>query len=331
MVAVLRSSLVSGWLLLLLGAVWTGFVSGAGRNEGGSLIVHADDSVSYTSGVCALFADHAPASCSQANTRTDKDSATPALVWLLAAFHPSMSPAVSMVVFGLEHNLPPGEGRFAHAGPCGPGSFAIPDLGWPDSGGNLVCFDPAAEDTLFAFYFLDVYGDAGSFLGPGIHPSYGRAYFLDASSPALDDIEQFGVVRWGAEGANLCPRPLSTGACCSVDMSCSVGLERECLSLGGVYGGDGTTCDQPCGACCYWDEEYGQYVRRCVITSWTDCLNEARWDSIKVWTGEFGLLGAAFGGWGHPCPGDPYDLMLCESATPVLLPRSWGQLKISFR
>ncbi|NNM25011.1 MAG: choice-of-anchor E domain-containing protein, partial [Phycisphaerales bacterium] len=47
-------------------------------------------------------------------------------------------------------------------------------------------------------------------------------------------------------------REIPTGACCFTDGECSVLTEEQCVEAGGIYQGDGTTCDpNPCrGACC---------------------------------------------------------------------------------
>ena len=99
-----RRSRPARWSLLALGLAFAS-ASGAGRNEGGALIVHTDDAVSYTFNVCDLFPDLGLASCAEANTRTDLDEATPALIWIIAAWHSTVSPLVTQVGFGLEHDL----------------------------------------------------------------------------------------------------------------------------------------------------------------------------------------------------------------------------------
>jgi hypothetical protein len=180
----------------------------AGKNAGGALIVHTDDNVWYThtGQYCgAQFSD--PGTCENAVTRTDKDENTPAVIWLLAAFPDTANPAVSVVYFGIEHNL--GEGSIVNHGYCGPaGSLEIPDAGWPDTGlGNSLAFgSPVQGDILFPFYWLAVYGTTGSYLGTAENPTGGYAAFVDNSDPPVEDqITRFGTVRWHAEGPNVCP------------------------------------------------------------------------------------------------------------------------------
>jgi hypothetical protein len=186
----------------------------AGKNAGGALIVHTDDNVSYThtGQYCgAQFSD--PGTCENAVTRTDKDENTPALIWLLAAFPDTANPAVSVVYFGIEHNLPPNEGYFVNHGYCGPaGTIEVPDGGWPETGfGNSLAFgSPVQGDILFPTYWFAVYGTTGSYLGTAENPTGGYAAFVDDSNPPVQEsITQFGTVRWFAPGENSCP---STGA-----------------------------------------------------------------------------------------------------------------------
>jgi hypothetical protein len=234
----------------------------AGKNANGALVVHTNDANAYTTvGLCGRFdtVDN-PGGCEQAGTQTNKDDATPALIWCIAAFLPTANPGVAVIYSGLNHNLPPGQGYFNNFGLCGPaGSFELPDAGWPDTGGNSVAFGtPIVGDTFFPFYFLNAFGFAGAFVGTAINPTGGYAAFIDDSNPPVqDDIVQFGTVRWGTLGQNDCPdEPVAEGACCFPDGSCIVTPPDQC---GGNYQGDGTVCapNNPCPqpeACCFADE-----------------------------------------------------------------------------
>jgi hypothetical protein len=243
----------------------------AGKNAGGALVVHTNDANNFTSNVCNRFetVDN-PGGCFNAGTQTNKDDATPALIWLIAAFAPSSNPGVSAIYFGLNHNLPPAEGYFANFGLCGPaGSLELPDPGWPDMGGNTVAYStPVVGDQFFPFYFLNAFGFAGAFVGTGINPTGGYAAFVDDSNPPVqDNITRFGTVRWGTLGNNECPvdQP-NQGACCFPDGSCVITPEGQCS---GDYQGNDTVCDpNPCRqpeACCFEDEH-------CEDLLATDCV-----------------------------------------------------------
>jgi hypothetical protein len=61
----------------------------------------------------------------------------------------------------------------------------------------------------------------------------------------------------------------SIGACCLLDGSCTFETNADCSAAGGMYQGDGTTCDpNPCpppeGACCFPDES-------CLVLTQDDC------------------------------------------------------------
>lgn len=178
----------------------------AGRNANGALIVHTDDAVTYTSTGDYCQTSFLPASCEAAITRTDKDENTPAVIWLLAAFPDTSSPAVTTIQFGIDHNLPANEGYFEAHGKCA--ELEMPDAGWPETGfGNLVSFGSTAKtDLLFPFYWFAAYGFEGAYLGTRTYPSTGEAKFVGDENPPLEDrIDHFGIVRWYAQGANSCP------------------------------------------------------------------------------------------------------------------------------
>lgn len=178
----------------------------AGRNAGGALIVHTDDAVTYTGTADYCATNFLPASCEAAITRTDKDENTPAVIWLLAAFPDTSSPAATAIQFGIEHNLPANEGYFERYAMCA--TLEMPDQGWPETGfGNLLSFGSTPKtDHLFPFYWFAAYGFEGAHLGTRTYPSTDEAKFVDDGSPPGEDpITSFGTLRWGADGANNCP------------------------------------------------------------------------------------------------------------------------------
>src|SRR5262249_35743656 len=79
-------------------------------------------------------------------------------------------------------------------------------------------------------------------------------------------------------GADTCPQPPPTGACCFSNslggVSCTVTSQSTCVNqLHGTYRGDGTacnndTCPQPTGACCVTGAD-GAVT--CVVTTQADC------------------------------------------------------------
>jgi hypothetical protein len=238
----------------------------AGKNFGGAMVVHTDDTINYTffdpPDYCGLFPD--PGVCEELNfvsNYVDPNGLLGAVVYLVAAFPDGSSPGVTVVYFGIEHNFAPGFiSGWDFCGP--PNTLEIPDDGWPDdwmNAGNSVAFgEPVVGDYLFPFYWFGVYGDAGNYIGTGINPTGGYAGFVDDQNPGqLDEIDNFGQVAWFEGGFNMCPEPPTPEACCFEDGSCVLYLPSECEENGGVfYGGDCepvNPCPQPFGACCYPD------------------------------------------------------------------------------
>jgi hypothetical protein len=226
----------------------------AGKNAGGALVVHTDDSWNY-SGLCYWF-DYAypDIECPDLDTRTDVDLNTPALIWFIATFPDDSDPAVTVIYFGHDHCMP----EFYHNrwGYCGPsGTIEIPDIGWPDApatAGNSVAFgSPVAGDILFPFYYFSVWGEPGWHYCTSTNPVGGYAAFVDDSNPPeQDEIGLFGCAYYGTDdGHNECPPGGDPpGACCYGCEECIVLTELECYDLPDDYLWlEGEDCDpNPC-------------------------------------------------------------------------------------
>lgn len=185
-----------------------------GKNADGSLVVHTDDAYNWTDGLCGEFDQWVPQDCGSLNTRTDRDDydheLEPTLIWFIAAFSEEAEPAVTVVYFGVDHNLPVfHHWRWGFCGP--PGSLEIPDVGWPEftSAGISVAFGtPIAGDNLFPVYWFAVWGHVSDHYCSTINPTGGYAAYVDDSHPpVIDEITRFGCVRWLEDGSNDCPDP----------------------------------------------------------------------------------------------------------------------------
>lgn len=266
----------------------------AGKNARGALVVHTAEmpGTSFYSPCDDDYDD--PGTCENASTQVVEN--LPMFVWLLAAFPDGSDPGVTVIYFGIEHNLPAGFVQAGGMGFCGPvGTLEIPDPGWPDdpqNAGNSVAFgSPVAGNRLFPFYWFGVSdgGFSGAYLGSGINPTGGYAGFVSDDSPGiLDEVFNFGRVRWFEPGFNDCPQDPEPGACCFVTGVCEYVLLEDCEVLGGDFLGDGTGCDpNPCpqfpGACCFVDGH-------CEIFTGPECMS---------YEGEF--LGPEFACDPNPC------------------------------
>jgi len=198
-------ALALGALLLCAAAS----ISLGGPNRNGAMIVHTNDAYTYGSGTVCATPLGDPGTCQAAVTRSDKGSGT--VVWLLASFLPTASPAVTTIYFGIDYageGLDPGD-AFK---PCGPaGTQQLPDADWPYSGrGNTVAYPTAVTgDRLFPFYAFKIEGGAaGSWFGTAVNPIGGYAAFVDdGNPPQTDRCVNFGRVRWYEAGSNSCPAP----------------------------------------------------------------------------------------------------------------------------
>lgn len=258
-------------ILLLIALMLFGSAAQAGRNANGAMVVHTDNTVYYTS--TGMFCSSAlPPSCQELNANATSGVVREQVIWLLAAFMPESSPGVTTLQFGIEHNLPAGQGYFTAYAACGPDLLELPDSGWPESGfGNLVAYAWPVYTHVFSFYWFAVFVDGPeNYFGTRTYPSTGEAKFVDDGSPPIEDLcFSFGTVRWDGNGHNDCPCCPDLGACCLPDGSCQEQSLDACAALGGVFQGMGTACDpNPClppvGSCCLCS---GQ----CIVVSEADC------------------------------------------------------------
>jgi hypothetical protein len=235
----------------------------AGKNAGGAMVVHTDDSITYTffapPDYCAIF-PYTGDLCTELNPTSnfvDPNFLLGALVYYVAAFPEGSAPGVTVVFFGHDHNF--ALGFISGWSLCGPpNSLEIPDANWPNDpiAGNSVAFgSPVAGDLVFPFYWLGVYGDVGNFIGPRINQTGGYAGFVSDDNPGvLDECFRFGTMRWlPEEGFNDCPTGPEPEACCFDDGTCELYLPADCDAAGGVFFGgpcDPNPCPPPLGACC---------------------------------------------------------------------------------
>jgi hypothetical protein len=258
----------------------------AGKNAGGALIVHITD-LSEIPSSCYDFGfepcddeECFPTieSCEVANTQSNDEFGQGSILWVYGAFPEGSDPGVTVVYFGVEHNL---EYGYINAwGFCGPpNTLELPDEGWPydwQNAGNSVAFgEPVVGEQFLRFYWFVPFGQAGSYFGTSINPTGGYAGFVSDDYPGqLDEINAFGQARWFEPGYNQCPGP-EIAACCFEDGFCLLLTYEECLALeeeGACLWLEGVdTCEpNPCPsspwcpvACClpdgscerYWYEE----------------------------------------------------------------------------
>ncbi len=127
----------------------------AGRNAGGAIILHTNDSVAYTyTGQYCSFDFDNPGTCVQANTRTDlAGTGADAVIWALAAFPSDSDPAVTSVAFGIRlSNRPDFTYMVDDHRSCG--GLELPLDDWPNpndlTSGTLITYgSPPIRERLF--------------------------------------------------------------------------------------------------------------------------------------------------------------------------------------
>ena len=239
------------------------------RNVNGAIVVHTADSLGFSSNPnpnpCTY--DPLPTVCGDLNANGSRSDVQ--VIWLLAAFPPGASPAVTAVQFGILHTF---SGRFLRKGPCGPGNLEIADPDWPDgtggrSTGIALAYREPRTALVFPFYWFAIdksdADPATASFTTTFHPRFLDAEFADdGSPPMIDRCFNFGTVRWNGAGVNHCPAVLAAGACCLEDHSCVVTTPIDCAAQRGSDLGEDTTCaPDPCGppngACCLPDGSCG--------------------------------------------------------------------------
>lgn len=243
--------------------------SAAGPNLGGTLIVHANPSIVYTTDVSNYCGQSGLGNCADGTFR--HDGADPVVFFIMAAFPASSSPRLSGVVFGIDYDAT--HVTLLASGLCG--DFQLPTNGWPGPGeGNAITWNTAQTGHLVDIYWFAAY----NYLSPSPamfsitdHPVRGGGCcFADDAVPAnLDPILAYGALGFDQPGVPACPDGGATGACCFGDCSCEILSEIECAVQGGDFHGTGVSCDpNPCcppalGACCLGCE--------CVVLTAADC------------------------------------------------------------
>jgi hypothetical protein len=245
----------------------------AGRNANGALVVHVDDTIVFRA-IYDYCATAVPATCEELVPTSYHTPEEVTMVWFLAAFRPEASPGVTTIQFGIEHNLPAGQGYFVQYSACGPSPLELPDTGWPETGfGNLVAYSGPVYDHLFKFYWFALYNeDNESYFGTRTYPNTNEAKFVDDGNPPVEDlIFNFGTVRWEVPGGNMCPPGGDYCTCCLPDGVC-LGHQPtdDCYAQGGECLDPNVVCDpNPCAqleACCFVDEH-------CELLLPLDCIN----------------------------------------------------------
>ncbi len=181
----------------------------AGPNGGGTLVIHANPSLVFTSDTQNYCGMSALDSCSAAVTSVAWDPGNKIVFHVIAAFPPGSQPRLKALSFGIDYD--PAKFGLAARGSCA--DFELPDGTWPASGtGTAQSWTTATQTGLltecywFAGYaYSEQYvADSTSFaLIP--HPVQHGVFVDDAFPAAVDTIAAYGTLGFGMSGYSACP------------------------------------------------------------------------------------------------------------------------------
>jgi hypothetical protein len=223
----------------------------AGPNTGGMLLLHANPSLTASTGNCGLSDLR---SCDAAVIEVPANG-VPTVCYVLAVFPDYASPRVCVVTFGIQYDNPD-VGPVAW-GVCGNGYLTTTAPGWPTSGsGVAVQWDEAQRQNILEIcWFVSEPNSIGT-IKAAPHPTQPVAFTDDGIPAQSDEAEAYGMLGFGTRGSNPCGHGPLSGACCGADGSCALQSRSACADLTGhAYLGDYSSCaPNPCtsetGACC---------------------------------------------------------------------------------
>lgn len=205
---------MSRWLcplvLLVVSAIASSRVL-AGPNEGGTLILHRNASLVYTSDQ-AYCGQSGLTSCEVAVVNAPADAESIVVFFAMAAFPDGASPRLKGLAFGIHYDA----NRLALVdhGPCvgdlNNGGAEFPGSGWPaDHSGTSLVFQNTQTSALNEVYWFVAYaysGDPAEFQLTA-HPDsvLGGVFADDAIPSALDSVTGYGSLGFGTSGYLACP------------------------------------------------------------------------------------------------------------------------------
>ncbi len=193
-------------MLIVLAASLCGASAFAGPNEGGTLVLHAETSIVYTTDTTSYCGQSDLASCAEAVTSVPADPGQVTAFFAMAAFPESAEPRLSGVTFGVDYDST----KFvlvAH-GSCA--DFELATAGWPTQGaGTALTWNAPLTAAISELYWFAgyAYSEEATSFALTEHPTQGGAFGDDETPAALDPIVAFGTLGFGTDGVLACPSP----------------------------------------------------------------------------------------------------------------------------
>ena len=245
----------------LAGAIWfTGLLlfasnlASAGPNAGGTLILHANPSLAFTSTIENYCGMSALDSCSAAVTSVAWDPGKKIVFHAIAAFPPGSSPRLKALSFGIDFDST----KFVMAarGTCA--DFEIPGVGWPAPGtGTSQSWTTGTRTGLLTecYWFAGyVYSEQEAEDSTSValipHPVQHGVFVDDTFPSEVDTIAAYGRLGFGTSGLLACPdQPVETSgpAACCVGESCTLLDNIQCARIDGIFMREVASCaPSPC-------------------------------------------------------------------------------------
>jgi hypothetical protein len=181
----------------------------AGPNAGGTLILHANPSLTFTIDIQDYCGLSALDSCSAAVASVPWDLEKRVVFHVLAAFPPESQPRLKGLAFGIDFDST----KFILAAHKTCADFEIPNGGWPGPGsGTAQSWTTATQTGLLteAYWFVG-YNYSATYAADSTtfslipHPLQGGVFVDDAEPAAVDTIAAYGRLGFGSAGYLPCP------------------------------------------------------------------------------------------------------------------------------
>jgi hypothetical protein len=177
-------------------------------NAGGVLLLHADPSITYSSGINYCGMTSVPA-CSSVVTQVSLPRQTPLLVYAMAAIPDSSDVRLAGITFGINYDA--SKLHIIARGKCADGrEDADPTWPAPGTGTSLTWSLTELSHLSDVYWFaVDVLSQTPSSLTLIPHPLHGGGFGDDAVPSHLEPIGDYGVLGFGQAG--YMPTCSSTG------------------------------------------------------------------------------------------------------------------------
>lgn len=189
-------------LLVLVLSSWN--TAAAGPNVDGTLILHANPALSYTTDATSYCGQSNLSECYLALATTPANPTAPTVFHALAAFPDDSSPSVKGVTFGVDYD----QAAFTLVdwGHCA--NFELATASWPlPQSGTALTWNSPKTNRLFDAYWFAGYstGLTPTTFELSLHPTQGATFADDATPSNLDEVAAFGTLGFNIPGSIPCP------------------------------------------------------------------------------------------------------------------------------